>query len=138
MGKVQKVVADTGIILSAFGRGGRPLAVMGLLERGEIRNCLSEPILNELTAALSCPALAFPPRTRSDILQFVLAWSDLYDPAALIVAAPDPADDKFIECADAADARVIITGDERFLPLRRYGRIRVLSPEDFLAARKKA
>jgi len=61
-----------------------------------------------------------------------------YDPIERIFAAPDPDDNKFIECASAAHARLIITGDKKFLSLKRHGGIRVLSPEDFLQGRKMA
>ena len=137
MGKVQKVVVDTNVIISAFGWGGKPLAIMNLMERGVIRNCISEHTLKELIAALSYPKLAFSHATQTAILEFVFAYSDMYDPAERIFAAPDPDDDKFIECAAASRSRVIITGDKRFLTLKRYEGIRILSPEEFLAGRKK-
>jgi uncharacterized protein len=138
MGKIQKVVVDTNVLISAFGWGGKPLQIMGLLERGVLRNCVSEHTLKELIAALAYPKLAFSHATQTNILEFILAYSDLYDPIERISAAPDPDDNKFLECASAAHARLIITGDKRFLSLKRHGGIRVLSPEDFLKGRKTA
>jgi len=138
MGKIQKVVIDTNVILSAFGWGGKPLQIIELLERRMIRNCVSEQTLKELIAALAYPKLAFSHATQTSILEFVLAYSDVYDPAERIYAAPDPDDDKFIECSAAANAKIIITGDKRFLSVKRHGNIRVLSPEEFLQGRKTA
>jgi putative PIN family toxin of toxin-antitoxin system len=136
MGKIQKVVIDTNVILSAFGWGGKPLQIIELLERGMIRNCVSEQTLKELIVALAYPKLAFSHATQTSILEFVLAYSDMYDADERIFAAPDPDDDKFIECSAAANAKIIITGDKRFLSVKRYGSIRVLSPQDFLQSRK--
>ena len=136
MGKIQKVVIDTNVTISAFGWGGKPLQIIELLEQGVIRNCVSEQTLKELIAALAYPKLAFSHVTQTSILEFVLAYSDVYDPAERIYAAPDPDDDKFIECAAAANAKIIITGDKRFLSLKRHGGVRVLSPENFLLGRK--
>ncbi len=137
MGAVQKVVIDTNVFISAFGWGGKPLSIMELLEQGKIRNCLSGAILKELITAISYPKLAFSHTTQTGILEFVLAWSDIYDPAERISAAPDSEDNKFIECASAAHSRIIITGDKRFLSIRRHRDIRIVSPEEFLARAKK-
>jgi len=41
VGKNEKVIIDTNIFISAFGWGGRPLEVVELLEKEEIRNCIS-------------------------------------------------------------------------------------------------
>jgi len=136
MGKIQRVVIDTNVIISAFGWDGKPLQVMELLEGGAIRNCVSEQTLKELIAALAYPKLGFPHATQTGILEFVLAYSDVYDPVERISAASDPDDNRFIECSAAAHARIIITGDKRFLSLKRHGNVRVLSPEDFLQGRK--
>lgn len=136
MGKIQKVVTDTNVIISAFGWGGKPLQILELLERRAIRNCVSEHTLKELIAALAYPKLAFSHATQTSILEFVLAYSDVYEPVERIFAAPDPDDNKFIECSTAANARIIITGDKRFLSLKRHGSIRIHSPESFLQGRK--
>jgi len=44
----------------------------------------------------------------------------------------DPADNKFIECAVAADAKSIISGDRHLLNLKAYKGIRILPPTGFL------
>ena len=67
MGKIQKVVVDTNVIISAFGWGGKPLQIMELLERGEMRNCVSEHTLKELIAALAYPKLAFSHATQTNM-----------------------------------------------------------------------
>ncbi len=136
MVKIQKVVIDTNVIISAFGWGGKPFQIMELLERGAVRNCISEQTLKELITALAYPKLAFSHAVQTSILEFVLAYSDVYDPVGRIDSAPDPDDNKFIECSVAANARIIITGDRRFLSLKKHGNVRILSPEDFLKSRK--
>jgi putative PIN family toxin of toxin-antitoxin system len=137
MGAVQKVIIDTNVFISAFGWGGKPLSIMELLEQGNIRNCLSEAILKELITAISYPKLAFSHTTQTGILEFVLAYSDMYDPSEKISVSPDPEDNKFLECAVKAHARIVITGDKKFLSIGRHGHVRILSPEDFLQMRKR-
>ncbi len=132
MGTGQKVVIDTNVFISAFGWGGKPLEVIELLENGRIRNCISEKTLKELIIAISYPKLAFSHKTQSDILEFVLAYSDMHEPQEHVAVARDPEDNKIIECAAAAHAKVIITGDKGLLSLNRYREINILTPEDFL------
>ena len=51
---------------------------------------------------------------------------------ALKIVKSDPADDKFIECAVALKADVVITGDRALQAIGDYMGIRILSPQAFL------
>lgn len=135
MGKGEKVVIDTNIFISAFGWGGRPLEVIELLERGKIRNCVSEKIFNEFFAALSYPKLNFSIKLQTDILEFVLAHSDFYVPEENIKLTYDPKDNKFIECALSAKANLIITGDKSLLSLKQFRGVKIVMPDEFLKTR---
>jgi predicted nucleic acid-binding protein len=68
-------------------------------------------------------------------------WAEALTDAAILVfpneraggATPDPGDEKVLECALAAEADVIVTGDKRhLLPLRRFRDVDIVSPSDFL------
>jgi putative PIN family toxin of toxin-antitoxin system len=137
VGKSEKIIIDTNIFISAFGWGGRPLEVVKLLEKKEIRNCISEEIFNELFVTLSYPKLSFPLKLQIEILEFVLAYSDFYTPKENLKLTPDPKDNKFIECALTADAKFIITGDKSFLSMKQFKGIKIITPEDFLKTRKQ-
>ena len=50
----------------------------------------------------------------------------------LKVVKKDPDDDKFIECAVALKATLIVSGDKALLTLGEYRGIPILSPADFL------
>ena len=52
---------------------------------------------------------------------------------ALKIVCEDPADDKFIDCAVALKARVIITGDKRLKTIGHQMGIKILSPGEFLS-----
>lgn len=98
MGKIQKVVVNINVIISAFGWGGKPFVVIKLLEQHKIRNCISGHTRKELSAELAYSKHAFSHATQTNILEFVLAYSDRYEPTERISAAPDPDDNKFIVC----------------------------------------
>jgi uncharacterized protein len=130
--KGKKVVIDTNVFISAFGWGGKPLRIIELLEKGEIRNCISEEILIELCSALAYPKINFPQKLQSDILEFILAYSDVYESKEHLNITPDPKDNKFIECALSANAKFIITGDKGLLSIKQSRDIKTITPDEFL------
>jgi uncharacterized protein len=46
----------------------------------------------------------------------------------------DPSDDLFIWCAQTAGSESIISGDTHLLRMKAYGKIRILTPAQFLKA----
>lgn len=50
----------------------------------------------------------------------------------LNVVKDDPADDKFLECAQEAGAEYIISADPHLLNVEQYADIQILSPSEFL------
>jgi putative PIN family toxin of toxin-antitoxin system len=44
----------------------------------------------------------------------------------------DPDDDKLLECAERADAEIILTSDKDLLSLGSYKRIRIITPAEYL------
>jgi predicted nucleic acid-binding protein len=49
-----------------------------------------------------------------------------------VIIRDDPSDDKFIRCAKAGKASIIISGDQHLLRLKSYGKIKILTPTQFL------
>lgn len=103
-----------------------------MLEQGIIRNFTSEEILNELCVAIAYPKLNFQKKLQSNILEFVLTFSDICEPEKHLEVVSDPTDNKFISCAIEAHVDFIITGDKRILALKKYKDIKVVTPEEFL------
>jgi putative PIN family toxin of toxin-antitoxin system len=132
VGKVKKVVIDTNVFISAFGWGGTPLRIVKMLEKEVIRNCVSESILTELHHAIAYRKIAFPVKLQTSIMEYVLAYSDVYNPKKRLDITPDPDDNKFVECALSADARFVITGDKGLLDLRKFQGVRLITPTEFL------
>jgi len=52
------------------------------------------------------------------------------------VVANDPDDDKFLACAIAANASIIISGDPHLLSLGSYRSIPIMTPAQFLDKRR--
>lgn len=70
-----------------------------------------------------------------------VAWADALTESATLVfpvdrapgATPDPGDEMVLECALAAEADYIVSGDKKhLLPLRQFRDIPIVSPSDYL------
>jgi len=133
MGPIRKVVIDTNIFISGFGWGGKPGVVLTLLENNQIKNYISPEIFEELKRAISYPKLKFPASFQNEILEFAFFHSEFVQPTEHVsVVAGDPADDKFLECALAAHAEFVISGDPHLVKLGKYRAIEILNVASFL------
>jgi putative PIN family toxin of toxin-antitoxin system len=65
---VLRVVLDTNVLISAILFGGKPRQILEKAIRGEIRLCLSEPILEELKGVLQRSKFDYSP----EMIQFIL------------------------------------------------------------------
>ena len=128
-----KVVLDTNILISAILFGGKPRQILEKAIRGEIRLCISEPILDELKGVLQRSKFDYSPEMIQVILKELMGVSDFVNASKTIdVVLEDPEDNRILECAVEAEANYIITGDFHLLKLSRYRNIEVVNPGAFL------
>lgn len=50
----------------------------------------------------------------------------------IAVITADPADNKFLECAQAAQADFLITGNTKHFPFKQFQDTRIVSPKEFI------
>ena len=128
-----KVVLDTNVLISAILFGGKPRQILEKAIRGEIRLCLSEPILEELKGVLQRSKFDYPPEMIQFILTELTGIADFVYPSETInVVLEDPKDNRMLECAVEAKANYVISGDFHLLKLSRYLNIEVLNAAAFL------
>ena len=128
-----RVVLDTNVLISAILFGGKPRKILEKAIRGEIRLCLSEPILEELKGVLQRSKFDYSPEMIQIILTELTGVSDFVNPSKTIdVVLEDPEDNRILECAEEAEANYIITGDFHLLKLSRYRNIEVVNAVAFL------
>jgi putative PIN family toxin of toxin-antitoxin system len=128
-----KAAIDTNVFVSSF-LGGNPRKVIDLWKTGEVTLCLSALIVDEYTAVLRRLGLEGEDEL-GELLELFARGTHLVFAARtpkLSVVGADPADDKFIECAVALKADLIITGDRALREIGNYMGIRILSPREFL------
>ncbi len=128
-----KVVLDTNVLISAILFGGKPRQILVKAIRGEIRSCLSEPILEELKGVLQRSKFGYSPEMIQLILTELTGISDYVNPSERIdVLSEDPEDNRILECAVEAKANYIVTGDSHLLKLSRYLDTEILNAAAFL------
>jgi len=130
-----RVVLDTNTVVSALLFSGISSKLVSLWQKGLITPLLSREILDEYLRVLSYPKFDLSEGEIKELIQEeILPYAEVVKPKRrLRVVQRDPSDNKFVECAVAGKARVIISGDKELLSLGRYRQIRIQSPAQFLA-----
>ena len=128
-----RVVIDTNVFVSSF-FGGNPRKIIDLWKNGKITLCLSKDVLDEYTDVLQRIGLKNESEIRELLSLFARGFNILFTTKTpeLRVVKGDPAEDKFIECAVALNAEVIITGDKSIEAIGEYMGIKIFTPQQFL------
>ena len=130
-----RVVLDTNVIVSGLNFPGNERIVLELALRGRFELCLSTFILEEVAGVL-WNKFGWE---RQLVSQAVTALKD----AATIIEPPrlpeviegNHADNRILECAVAAPADYLVTGDRRHLiPLAEHQETKILNAPQFLMA----
>lgn len=132
-----RVVIDTNIFVSSF-FGGNPKKIIDLWKNEEIALCLSKDILDEYIDVLQRVGLK-DENEIEELLSFLAkGFNILFTTNAPQIKAvkDDPDNDKFIECAVALKAGIIITGDKALITIGKYMGIKILTPQEFLKTYK--
>ena len=94
--------------------------------------CFTEDIIEEYAAVLARLKFSFPPDEIAAALAMFHNQGELSQPDVSGSVSSDPADAKFLHCAQAAQADYIVTGNKRDFPDAPYGVTRVVSAGELL------
>ena len=128
-----KVVVDTNVFVSSF-FGGNPRKVIDLWSEGRIALCLSTPVVEEYAEVLSRMGLTGEGGLADLLALFARGYHCLFAARTpnLQIVTDDPDDDKFIECAVALNATVVVSGDRALLAVKNYMGIGLQTPREFV------
>jgi len=135
--RAPRTVLDVNVWISALIWGGKPAEVLIAAENHNITIFLSEEIVQELSRVLAFPKLrkiyVAEGMRQEDLVEEVLRISRFVRGTKQVrVVWEHPADDKFIECAIAADADYLISGNKHLLKIASYKKTQILSVNEFL------
>ena len=127
-----RVVLDTNIIVSAYlNEDGVPRSILKLVLAKAIRLYVSLPILTEYRELLLRKSYPLDRRRASLLLNQIRAASIMVNPAAAEVLTSDPDDSMFLECAQAAKADYLVTGNTKHFP-EKWKYTDIVTPRQFV------
>lgn len=129
---MNRVVLDTNIIVSALlVPSGTQASVLLLALRGPNALYVSQPVLAEYDEVLRRPRLKLQPRQIDEALAAIRKVAKLVAPAQTLSVSADESDNRFLECAEAAEADYLVTGNTRHFP-HIYKTTKIVTGRQFL------
>jgi putative PIN family toxin of toxin-antitoxin system len=128
-----RLVIDTNILVSAAIKpDGLQRTVLLLAITKPASLYISDPILVEYREVLERPELKIRKGLRQQVLQLIRSNSKTVKPSRRLQITHDPDDNIFLECADAARADYLVTGNPRHFP-KFWKKTKVITPREFIA-----
>ncbi len=127
-----RLVIDTNVVVSAALKPQglqRTLLLLALTKR--VRWYVAAPILSEYAVVLARPELCIRRSLHRQLLQLIRNQTHVVTLSRLPQITTDPDDNIFLECADAARADYLITGNQRHFP-RFWKNTKVINSREFL------
>lgn len=128
-----RLVVDTNVLVSAALKPeGLQRTVLLLAIAKPARLYVSTAIIAEYRDVLSRREFQIRKGLRQQLFDMISKRAHLVDPVRAVQVASDPEDDKFIECADAARADYLVTGNVRHFPMF-WKNTKVVTSREFLS-----
>ena len=128
-----RLVIDTNILVSAALKpDGLQRTLLVLAMTKPARLYVTTAILAEYRGVLARPEFKIRRGLRQQLLQFINNHAYLVGLGRALQVAKDPDDNKFLECADAARADYLITGNQRHFP-KFWKQTKVITSREFIS-----
>ena len=127
-----KAVLDTNIFISALTLPGGQAekAVLAAVE-GRFDLAISKPIIHEVLGVLA-RKFARDAEELARVAVFLSELGEVVQPRKTLHVLSDEPDNRILECALAAHAKLIVTGDRAMLALDEHKGIRIVTLREFL------
>lgn len=127
-----RVVIDTNILVSALLKpGGIPGTIMVLALSRRVQLCVSADIFAEYDEVVRRSRFNLPADTIEGVLRSIRRLGHWVKPTVHVEECTDPDDDIFLQCAQAAEADYLVTGNPRHFP-DRWKKTKVISARELI------
>jgi putative PIN family toxin of toxin-antitoxin system len=127
-----KTVLDTNVVVSAHvSPDGFPRRVLQLALTQKFQLYISREIFREYEDVLYREKFGFDPETVAKSLQAIKKAAITVSPKRRLSVSPDPDDNRFLECAEAAKADYLVTGNKRHFP-ENLGKTTIVNAREFI------
>ncbi len=128
-----KVVFDTNVLVSALALpGGRGDEALRRVVDGEDSLALSKAVLDELLSVLA-RKFDHDREALARVAVFLSEAAEFVEPTERLAVLADEPDNRILECALAAGAQLVVTGDRAMLAQGDYRGILIVSLSSYLA-----
>ena len=127
-----RVVLDSNIVVSAcLTPQGASATIVELALLGYFTLCISQEVLSEYREVLARPKFSRELERIKTVLEGIEEMSEVIVPRQRLTLSSDEEDNRLLECAQAAKADFLVTGNRKHFP-GRMDEVRILSPREFL------
>jgi uncharacterized protein len=128
-----RLVIDTNVLVSAALKPeGLPRTTLVLAVTKPARFYVSRSILREYGDVLARQELGIRKGVRQRLLQLIRSHSYIVTRSRRLEVAGEPDDNMFLECADAAKADYLVTGNQKHFP-RFWKKSKIITAREFIS-----
>lgn len=133
MPTLRRAVFDTNVLISAYLWPGIPRTALDMIRSGRSMLVSAQPAIEEFVRVLGYRKFGLSPEEIAPLVDDLTSLSTIVYPRHTVdVVTRDPTDNLFLEIALQGKCTVLVSGDRHLLDLRRYRRIRILTPAEFV------
>ena len=133
MPTLRRAVFDTNVLISAYLWPGIPRTALEMIRNGSSMLVSAQPAIEEFVRVLGYRKFELSPEEIAPLVDDLTSLSTIVHPRQTVdVVTRDPTDNLFLEIALQGKCTVLVSGDRHLLDLRRYRRIRILTPAEFV------
>lgn len=131
-----KIVLDTNVLVSALLKDkSLPAFILAFARQKRMVLCLSREIFAEYKAVLEREKSRSIRKEVRPLLASLKKEALWIKPNVTIeTIVDDPEDNKFLECAQQAQAEYLITGNTKHFPIKEFRGTKIVSPREFIEA----
>ena len=128
-----RLVIDANVVVSAALKSeGLQRTVVLLAMTKPALWYVSDAIVSEYAMVLARPELKIRRNLRHQLLPLIKNHTRVVSPSRLAQVTSDPGDNMFVECADAARADYLVTGNQRHFP-KFWKNTKIITSSEFLS-----
>ena len=133
-----RVVLDTNVLVSAIVYGGNPRKVLQAAISGAVDISVSEAIIKELQDVLQRPKFGLRVQFVHNTIAELTSIAEWVVPTKHHqLVDDDPSDNLVLDCAAAAEADYLVTGDDHLLQLKKCGSVKIVNSQQFVEILKQ-
>jgi putative PIN family toxin of toxin-antitoxin system len=131
---MSRLVLDTNVLVSAFlTPTGNESHVLRLALSPKHQLFVSDDMVEEYRRILSKSKFKFRVKDLEEFFAFLNRQAIIVVPGKQLHVSPDEADNRFLECSEAASADYLVTGNKKHFPVK-WKTTRVVNAREWLEA----